>query len=143
MAPKMKRQNPRRRSRRKSLHPSHHRWGHLPHAPAQLRTHARHEHETKLKPISQLGLAGASFPPISNIRVYYIVMSVPVMASSLETASSHSVSVALQMIQCRGQLVFGVIASHTHPQLKRMGFRRQGREKLCIFEGSHSDGSDL
>ena len=32
---------------------------HLPHAPAQLRTHARtharHEHETKPKPISRLG----------------------------------------------------------------------------------------
>ena len=30
------------------------------------RSHARHEHETKPKPISRLGSAKASFPPISD-----------------------------------------------------------------------------
>ena len=39
---------------------------HLSHAPTQLRTHARHEHETKPKPISRLGSADADFPPISD-----------------------------------------------------------------------------
>ena len=43
---------------------------HLPHTLTQLRTHARtharHEHETKPKPISRLGSADAFFPP--NLR---------------------------------------------------------------------------
>ena len=62
-------------------------------------------------------------------------------------ASLCSVRVTLWMIQCRGQLVFSVIASHAHPQLKRMGFRREGYEKgyekQCISEESHTDVSDL
>ena len=33
---------------------------------AQLRTHTRHEHETKPKQISRLGSDEASFPPISD-----------------------------------------------------------------------------
>ena len=43
---------------------------HNPHAPTQLRlarSHARHEHETKPKPISRLGSAVASFPTTSDI----------------------------------------------------------------------------
>ena len=40
---------------------------HLSHAPTQLRTHARtharHEHETKPKPISRLGSAAPNKPP--------------------------------------------------------------------------------
>ncbi len=41
-----------------------------PHAPTQLRlarSHARHEYETKPKPISRLGSAKASFPPTSDV----------------------------------------------------------------------------
>ena len=37
------------------------------------RTHARHEHETKPKPISRLGSAKAYFPSTSDIRIYVLV----------------------------------------------------------------------
>ena len=47
----------------------------VPHAPTQLRlarSHARHEHETKPKPISRLGSAEPIIPP--NLRYVYVIM---------------------------------------------------------------------
>ena len=69
----MKKQNPRRR--RQSLHPSLQRWGQLPHAPAQLRTHARTQARTtrtrnETETNFPIGISWPSFPPISNTCVY-------------------------------------------------------------------------